>query len=97
MIKSDLLCALGAINDKELVLLRTQDGTLLAIDSIEIQQDEPPIFGIMVTTDLSAEDFKRIAAERQMASEREEAAQSARAIAALAEEEAFAARVRAAL
>lgn len=79
MNKSDLIAALGSINDRELVLLRLPDGSMLAIDSVEIQQDEAPIFGIVVTADLGKGEFKQIADERLAAKEREQEAEAERA------------------
>lgn len=72
MIKSDLIRALAAIGDDELVMLRVQD-TILAINSVEIQQAEPPIFAVIATADPNDQDFIRIINERNQPGEVPEA------------------------
>lgn len=64
MKKSDLIAGLASIHDDELVMLKVGD-QMFSIIGVEVQQEEPPLFGLVVTDDLGSDDFKRITDERQ--------------------------------
>lgn len=70
MKKSELIAALGSIHDDELVMLKIGD-EMFSIQEVEIQQEEPPLFGVVATNNLSADEFQKIAGERQAARDAE--------------------------
>lgn len=65
MNKADIVTALAIIADAELVFLKTAGGQMMVIKAVEIQQYEPPIFGVVMTDDLTDAEFAYMVEERR--------------------------------